>query len=213
MSAAPPALPKSDARPSPWCTLTSGAPEKILSVVQTDMKRRESLKGLGFLAGGSLLSPSVLAEFFRVSAAVVETGGWTPGFVPARHAALLPELVEVIIPATDTPGAKEALVHIFVDLFVRDCYPKPQQDVFDSVTREVGELLDADGSSLVRWDGERAHIVATWSREGFQPAWPARPMCLRCDWPRAKRSRDVSGALMACFPLCYPVPHKGGYTS
>jgi signal transduction histidine kinase len=46
----------------------------------------------------------------------------------------------------------------------------PQQDVFDSVTREVGELLDADGSSLVRWDGERAHIVATWSREGFLPA-------------------------------------------
>jgi signal transduction histidine kinase len=46
----------------------------------------------------------------------------------------------------------------------------PQQAVFDSVTCEVGRLLDADGSSLVRWDGTTAHIVASWSREGFQAA-------------------------------------------
>jgi signal transduction histidine kinase len=45
-----------------------------------------------------------------------------------------------------------------------------QQDVFDSVTREVGVLLGADAASLVRWDGTGACIVAAWAREGFPVA-------------------------------------------
>jgi gluconate 2-dehydrogenase gamma chain len=95
------------------------------------MNRRESIKGLGLIVAGGAVAPSVLAEFFRVSAAVSPSGEqWTPVFVPARHAELLAELVETIIPRTDTPGARDALVHVFVDLYVKDCYPKERQDVF-----------------------------------------------------------------------------------
>ena len=39
----------------------------------------------------------------------------------------------------------------------------PQQDLFDSVTGEVGLLLGADLASLVRLEGHRVQIVAGWS--------------------------------------------------
>ncbi|HJQ24172.1 MAG TPA: gluconate 2-dehydrogenase subunit 3 family protein [Blastocatellia bacterium] len=95
------------------------------------MNRRDSLKGLGLLVGGNLLAPSLLASFFQTAAAIREgKEKWQPRLLSAPQAALLPELVEVIIPTTDTPGAKAALVHVFVDLYVADCYPKAQQELF-----------------------------------------------------------------------------------
>ncbi len=40
---------------------------------------------------------------------------------------LLAEVVETIIPTTDTPGAKELGVHRFVEKMVADCYDKKAQ--------------------------------------------------------------------------------------
>ncbi|HKQ04563.1 MAG TPA: gluconate 2-dehydrogenase subunit 3 family protein [Blastocatellia bacterium] len=95
------------------------------------MNRRDSLKGLGLLVGGNLLAPSLLASFLQTATAIKEgKEKWQPRLLSAEQAALLPELVEVIIPTTDTPGAKAALVHVFVDLYAADCYPKAQQELF-----------------------------------------------------------------------------------
>ena len=77
------------------------------------------------------MAPSLLASFFQTAAAIKEgKEKWQPRLLSAEQAARLPELVEVIIPTTDTPGAKAALVHVFVDLYVADCYPKAQQELF-----------------------------------------------------------------------------------
>lgn len=95
------------------------------------MNRRDSLKAIGLLVGGNLLAPAALADFLQTAASIKEgKGAWQPRLVSARQAALLQELVEVIIPTTDTPGAKDALAHVFVDLYVKDCYPAEQQQVF-----------------------------------------------------------------------------------
>jgi hypothetical protein len=95
------------------------------------MDRRDSLKGLGLLVGGNLLANSVVADFLQTAASIkAGNSQWQPRLLSARQAALLQELVEVIIPKTDTPGAKEALTHVFIDLYIKDCYPKAQQEVF-----------------------------------------------------------------------------------
>jgi hypothetical protein len=95
------------------------------------MNRRKTLKGLALLAAGNLLTPPLLADFLRISASLQKGGNrWKPRFVTPQQALLLEELVEVILPATDTPGAREALVHVFIDLYVKDCYPKAQQEIF-----------------------------------------------------------------------------------
>lgn len=95
------------------------------------MNRRDSLKGLGMMVGGNLLAADAMAVFLQIAAPIkAGKSQWQPRLLSARQAALLAELVEVIIPKTDTPGAKEALTHVFVDLYVNDCYAKPQQEIF-----------------------------------------------------------------------------------
>lgn len=98
------------------------------------MNRRDTLKGIALFAAGCAVPSQVLAAFRSVAEGKAE---WTPKLVPAKHAALLAEIVDTIIPKTDSPGAKEAMVHVFVDLYAADCWPKPQQQVFLSGLDEV----------------------------------------------------------------------------
>lgn len=48
----------------------------------------------------------------------------------ADDVAFLDEVAEVIIPATDTPGAKDAGVGAFMSVFVSDCYTAKEQASF-----------------------------------------------------------------------------------
>jgi gluconate 2-dehydrogenase gamma chain len=139
--------------------------------IQRAMNRRESIKGLGLIVAGGAVAPSVLADFFRVSAAISESGErWTPVFVPARHAELLAELVETIIPKTDSPGAKEALVHVFVDLYVKDCYPKERQDVFLAGLDGLDALAGKDfGRAFLALSGdERLALLRRLEKESLE---------------------------------------------
>lgn len=43
---------------------------------------------------------------------------------------LLAEVVDTFIPKTDTPGAKELGVHLFVFKMINDCYEKEEQEIF-----------------------------------------------------------------------------------
>lgn len=61
--------------------------------------------------------------------------GWTTETVNSGQSTLtrsqterLAAMVETIIPATDTPGAKALSVHQFVQKMVADCYDKKTQD-------------------------------------------------------------------------------------
>src|SRR4051794_23817385 len=87
------------------------------------MNRRQSLINISALAGHALF-PEVLQGFARAAAA----GGapdddWQPHAVAPELRRLLAEVVDTIIPATDTPGAKTARVHVFVDLALARCAP------------------------------------------------------------------------------------------
>jgi glucoside 3-dehydrogenase (cytochrome c) hitch-hiker subunit len=132
------------------------------------MNRRDTLKGMGLLIGGSMLSRSVLAEFIQTASAVRKGREWTPRIVPVERAALLPELVETIIPATDTPGAKDALVHIFVDLYVKDCYTKAQQEAFlkglDSIDEESRKASNRPFLELSK--DERLRLLSALEAQG-----------------------------------------------
>jgi hypothetical protein len=86
------------------------------------------LLALSTVAGHALF-PEVLSRFGRVLAAPAEAG-WKPGVLSGPQGDLLAELVETIIPATDTPGAKAARVHVFVDLVLQHCRTASDQAAF-----------------------------------------------------------------------------------
>src|SRR3954471_13714014 len=78
------------------------------------MKRREALKAAAGAATMPLVLPSLL------SAQVTKVKAWKPSvFTPEQDAAVV-ALTDIIIPATDTPGAKQAEVNRYIDLLLHD---------------------------------------------------------------------------------------------
>lgn len=80
------------------------------------MTRREALKKTALLIGGISIAPELLARALANAPAILAQ-------VPADLMATLAEMVDVIIPDTDTPGAKAAKVHEFIAIVVQDCFP------------------------------------------------------------------------------------------
>ncbi len=86
------------------------------------MNRREALLGISVVAGHA--SFSVVLERFAQAAA---TTAWRPELVSPEEGRALAAVVDTILPDTDTPGARAALVHVFVDLALAHCVTPANQ--------------------------------------------------------------------------------------
>lgn len=80
------------------------------------MKRRTLIKTLGISAVGLATVP------FWIDSWTEEDLPEDDGFLTGDQQLQLAELVNVIIPGTDIPGAKELGVEKFISVLVRDCY-------------------------------------------------------------------------------------------
>lgn len=58
---------------------------------------------------------------------VAKAAGWTPVFLNARQNETVVVLTNLIIPKTDTPGANDANVHRYIDLFLSVGTPADQK--------------------------------------------------------------------------------------
>ena len=90
------------------------------------MKRRDSIKALSAVTAHALF-PAVLAGAAEAAAALDTGQAWTPKWIRPPRAAMLEALVDTILPATDTPGARQARVHVFVDSALKRCATADQQ--------------------------------------------------------------------------------------
>ena len=88
------------------------------------MQRRTVIKNFIYAAGGALLLPACLHEQAGASIPLKNI------HMTADDEKLLGEVVGTIIPATDTPGAKDLGVHQFAMIMIDDCYDKETQDQF-----------------------------------------------------------------------------------
>ncbi len=88
------------------------------------------------------ISASAVATF--VSGCEVDKGdGWRPAFLSKDQVDTLAEVCERILPRTDTPGAKDALVHRYLDAFIPANIDgemakklKSSMSTFDNVSRD-----------------------------------------------------------------------------
>ena len=94
--------------------------------------RREALRRAALLLGGVLSAPTiagVLADEPRAWAATPDAE-WKPRTLTAAQSELVATVADHIIPATDTPGARDVGVHRFVDVLLTDFYPAGERDRF-----------------------------------------------------------------------------------
>lgn len=102
------------------------------------MKRRQLLQSLTVATAGAILLQNCIADPKKVSIALSNLK-ITPG-----EEELLASLADILIPATDTPGAKAVGAHLFTLVMVDDCHGVEQQEKylkglrsFDATCQEI----------------------------------------------------------------------------
>lgn len=92
------------------------------------MNRREALQRTALALGYAVTGPALIGMLNGCKAA--PELNYTPQFFTAEQALLIAELAEVLVPKTDTPGAKDAGVPAFIDGILKEVYPQADKDRF-----------------------------------------------------------------------------------
>jgi hypothetical protein len=88
------------------------------------MDRRIALKNMGLAMGFTVATPTLLS---LLQSCQQEAGpSWTPTFFTEEEGGVLTQLVDIILPKTDTPSASEVSVHIFLDRYMNEV-SEPQE--------------------------------------------------------------------------------------
>jgi gluconate 2-dehydrogenase gamma chain len=90
--------------------------------------RREALRKTALLMGAAV-SASAMAGILNGCKSTPELN-YKPVFFTEEQAMLVSELAGIILPKTDTPGAKEVGVPNFIDKVLKECYKKEDQERF-----------------------------------------------------------------------------------
>jgi gluconate 2-dehydrogenase gamma chain len=92
------------------------------------MNRREAIERTAVLLGYAVSAPAI-AGLLQGCKPKPELN-YKPVFLTAPQALTISEVSEIIIPKTETPGAKDVGVPAFIDSMLSDVYPKADQDRF-----------------------------------------------------------------------------------
>ena len=175
------------------------------------LSRREAFGGFAV----AVVALAGVRPAFAAEAGAFAPLGWTPTALTAAQARALDAMAEAILPATDTPGAREAGVPAFVDRAVAG-WSLPAQA---ALIRAGLDRVDADAKAahgaafaalgaaqqsalLARYDAELAKSAGTphffgvlkeLVTVGFFTSEPGATRTLRYD--------PVPGAFRGCVPL------------
>ena len=126
------------------------------------MKRRDALKNMGASFGALTVTPTVISLFQSCQS--------TPAYAPVAFSSeqfqVVSELMEIIIPETDIPGAKSLKLAEFTDAYVDAVVDdKGQKDMFDAMEAFISDALSdtgkasADQLTVADWDGQLAKYL------------------------------------------------------
>ena len=89
------------------------------------MDRRKALKNMGMAFGYAVATPTVIGML--KSCKDEKIINWTPRFFSPGEGRVLTNLVDILLPKTNTPSASEVNVHIFIDRYLEEVVPIEQQ--------------------------------------------------------------------------------------
>lgn len=132
--------------------------------------RREMLRKT--LAGGvgAAVAPWVVnlaeaaeehASHLQAATPAAPAADWVPKALSAQQNATVIELSEMIIPHTDTPGAKGALVNRFVDGVIEDADPRDRKEFFRGLQWVDERSRDLFGADFVSATPEQRTALLT----------------------------------------------------
>ena len=127
------------------------------------MQRRELLRRAAWILGGTISAPAALAILQGCSAQdAAPAGAVRPAtrFLTAGELALVAEIAEIMIPRTETSGARDAGVPAFIDAALDGVYPAADRQRFRTGGEEFEAAIKASGKPFLERDAaERVDIV------------------------------------------------------
>lgn len=178
------------------------------------MDRREAIRKAAMLMGGVISAPAIMGVLNGCTAK--PTIDWKPAFLTEDQGILITQVSDIIIPKTDTPGAKDVGVPGFIDVMVKDVYAKEDQDRFleglkafnDGAEKKYGDPFieltpeqqseytrEVHAAALAENAPQRPFILMTKELTllGFFTSEPGATQVLQYD--------PVPGAYHGCVPL------------
>jgi hypothetical protein len=133
------------------------------------MNRREALSRVAIIMGGTVLG----AEAFLSGCKTAKTGL----SFSKDDIAFLNEVAETILPATQTPGAKEAKVGEFMQVMVTDCYEAKDQTIFMEGIKKLDEASKKlNNKSFMESDATGRHnLLVALDKEAKEYQKTAKP--------------------------------------
>ena len=141
------------------------------------MNRRDAVKRMSALAGGTLSTPIIAAILNGCTPE--KKPDWLPELLTEEQNATIVEVSELIIPKTDTPGAKDALVNRYIDLVLKDCYTEEDRNKFltgidalnqkakDTYGNTFAECSKEEQTTLLKEADEAAYTGEPDQRDSF----------------------------------------------
>lgn len=129
------------------------------------MDRRKALKSAGVLAGASLAVPSLLS-LLQACKDTPRTE-WQPLFFTEKEARLVGALADTILPRTETPGALDVKVDLFIDTLVAKAYPPQGQESFRAELERFDSVcLGVNGAVFADLDAEeRSKVLIRYEKQ------------------------------------------------
>lgn len=110
------------------------------------MTRREAIRNTALMLGYTATAPMVIAALNGCQAS--GEPGWMPEFLTEQQGYTIAEAAERILPATDTPGAKDVFVHEFIDIVLKDYMPAEDREKFMAGLAEFEKQAAAMGGAF-----------------------------------------------------------------
>lgn len=130
---------------------------------ETFMNRREALHRVALLMGGAVSAPlwNAAMSGCAPSSRQVEKP-WLPQTLTPEQNELVTAIAEMILPATDTPGAKAAKVNEFIDLILTEWYPVEERARFMSGLHDLtARFQNANGKGFLEGTPEQQTAMLT----------------------------------------------------
>lgn len=126
------------------------------------MDRRKALRNIGTGIGAIAVTPTVISMFQSCQTSAT----YSPVFIPMEDFNIISNLMELIIPKTEIPGAIELKLPEFVDAYIDAVWSKKQKGSF---VEAWGEFLGASTKaaaketpsqlSIAQWDAQLAKYL------------------------------------------------------
>ena len=134
--------------------------------MEEKISRREAVKRVAWIMGGVVSAPTVAGVLNGCAA----EEGWTPQTLSADQDEMVTMVSDMIIPETDTPGARAANVNHFIDKMLTEWYDADVRDQFTSqLDQTAGRAEQELGQPFVEASAEeRTQFLRTLEKEAVQ---------------------------------------------